>query len=154
MWKRHAIDESRLILPANFRLVGAMNPCPCGFSGDLEAAIRVRGRARQIARFAVSAGDVYSFLPARWNGRATLSRGGRVGPILVREYRTRWKAIAEVEEAEQREATVESRWRQLNAFYQLAVTLGLDLRALSEDERPSGRTRWGLPRMRTSMDAG
>jgi hypothetical protein len=55
-------------------------------------------------------------------------------PILVREYRARWQAIAEVEEAEQQEATVQSRWRQLNAIYQLAVTLGLDLRALSQDE--------------------
>jgi len=55
-------------------------------------------------------------------------------PILVREYRARWQAVSEVEEAEQHQTTVEDRWRRLNAILQLAVTLGLDLRAQNEDE--------------------
>ena len=59
---------------------------------------------------------------------------GRVDPILIREYRARWQAVSEVEEAEQQQATVEDRWRRLNAILQMALTLGLDLRAQSEDE--------------------
>jgi hypothetical protein len=55
-------------------------------------------------------------------------------PILVREYRARWQAIAEVEAAEQQRASVEDRWARLNAILQMAVALGLDLRAQSEDE--------------------
>jgi hypothetical protein len=55
-------------------------------------------------------------------------------PVLVREYRARWQAVSEVEEAEQQRATVEDRWRRLNAILQMAITLGLDLRAQSEDE--------------------
>lgn len=55
-------------------------------------------------------------------------------PALVREYRARYQAVAEIEEAEQQQATVEDRWRRLNAILQMAITLGLDLRAQSEDE--------------------
>jgi hypothetical protein len=53
---------------------------------------------------------------------------------LAREYRDRWQAVLEVEEAEQKRATVEDRWRKLNAVRQMAVTLGLDLRSQDEDE--------------------
>lgn len=55
-------------------------------------------------------------------------------PILVREYRARWLAVSKVEEVERRQATVEDRWRRLNAVLQMAITLGLDLRAQTEDE--------------------
>lgn len=55
-------------------------------------------------------------------------------PILVREYRARWQAVSKVEEAEQQQAAVEDRWRRLNAILQMAMTLGLDFRAQSEDE--------------------
>jgi hypothetical protein len=55
-------------------------------------------------------------------------------PILVREYRARWQAVSEVEAFERQQATVESRWRKLNAILQVAVTLGLDLRSHDEDE--------------------
>jgi hypothetical protein len=55
-------------------------------------------------------------------------------PALVREYRARYQAVSEIEEAEQQQATVEDRWRRLNAILQMAITLGLDLRAQSEDE--------------------
>lgn len=36
-------------------------------------------------------------------------------PILVREDCARWQAVAEVEQAEQQQATLEDRWRKLNA---------------------------------------
>jgi len=55
-------------------------------------------------------------------------------PILVQEYRTRWQAVSEVEEAEQQQATVEERWLKLNAILRLAIALGFDLRAQCEDE--------------------
>jgi hypothetical protein len=55
-------------------------------------------------------------------------------PVLVREYRARWQAVSEVEEAEQQRATVEDRWRRLNAILKMAINLGLDLRAQNEDE--------------------
>jgi hypothetical protein len=49
-----------------------------------------------------------------------------VDPILVREYRSRWQAVAQV--------AIEIRWRKLNAILQIAVTLGLDLHTQNEDE--------------------
>jgi hypothetical protein len=55
-------------------------------------------------------------------------------PILAREYRDRWQAVLEVEEAERQRATVEDRWRKLNAILQMAVSLGIDLHAQDEDE--------------------
>jgi hypothetical protein len=54
--------------------------------------------------------------------------------LLVREYRARWQTVAEVEDSEQREATVASRWQQLNAILQMALALGLDLGAQNDDE--------------------
>ena len=54
--------------------------------------------------------------------------------LLVREYRARWQTVAEVEDAEQRQATMASRWGKLNAILQMALALGLDLRAEDEDE--------------------
>ena len=55
-------------------------------------------------------------------------------PVLIREYRARWQAVSEVEEAEQQQATVEDRWRRLNAILKMAINLGLDLHAQNEDE--------------------
>lgn len=44
---------------------------------------------------------------------------------LVKEYRDRWEAVAAIELEEQRSASVDQRWRQLNAILQLARGLGL-----------------------------
>lgn len=55
-------------------------------------------------------------------------------PNVVREYRARWQAVAEVEAAEQRAAAVEERWAGLNAILRMAIAMGLDLRARDEDE--------------------
>ena len=55
-------------------------------------------------------------------------------PVLAREYRARWQAVAEVEEAELQQATIEERWQRLNAILRLAVALGLDFGAEREDE--------------------
>jgi hypothetical protein len=55
-------------------------------------------------------------------------------PILIREYRARWQAVAEVEQAEEQRATVEDRWRRLNAILRLAGALRLDRREQDQDE--------------------
>ena len=39
--------EGRLRFPARFALVGAANPCPCGFRGDSATAVHLRARARR-----------------------------------------------------------------------------------------------------------
>lgn len=41
--------NSQLTFPANFQLVAAMNPCPCGYDGD--ASNRCRCRPEQIKRY-------------------------------------------------------------------------------------------------------
>jgi hypothetical protein len=44
---------------------------------------------------------------------------------LVQVYQARWKAIEEIQMEERRSASLELRWRQLNAAYGLAKGLGL-----------------------------
>lgn len=46
-------------------------------------------------------------------------------PELAKQSRDRWRAVAAVEAEEQRAASIELRWKQLNAIWQLAVALGL-----------------------------
>jgi hypothetical protein len=58
----------------------------------------------------------------------------RMDPVLVREYRARWQAVSEIEAAEQQRTVVADRWARLNAILQMAIALGLDLRARNEDE--------------------
>jgi len=43
----------------------------------------------------------------------------------VRFYKKRWKAVEEIERQELRSASMEDRWRQLNAIWRLAKGLGL-----------------------------
>ena len=40
-------------------------------------------------------------------------------------YRTRWKAVAAIERQELQNATLESRWQQLNAVIGMAIGLGI-----------------------------
>jgi len=44
---------------------------------------------------------------------------------LVREFRDRWKAVAAVEAEEQKTASIELRWQQLNSILRMAIGLGL-----------------------------
>ena len=46
----------------------------------------------------------------------------------AQEYRARWEAVKAVEIAEQRASTIERRWQQLNAIWELALALGLPRR--------------------------
>lgn len=41
----------------------------------------------------------------------------------VRQFRERWQAVAAVERAERQAASMEQRWRQLNAIVRLAMGL-------------------------------
>ena len=52
----------------------------------------------------------------------------------LRAYRERWLAVEEIERQEQRNASLELRWRQLNAAYGMAKELGL----LRSDPSESG----------------
>ena len=40
-------------------------------------------------------------------------------------YRDRWRAVEEVERQEQREASIELKWKQLNSILRLAIGLGI-----------------------------
>jgi hypothetical protein len=55
-------------------------------------------------------------------------------PQQAREYRDRWQEVAAIEAAEQRAASIELRWRQLNAILQMAMDLGLPLDRRQEGE--------------------
>ncbi|HEX9974692.1 MAG TPA: hypothetical protein VGD14_21690 [bacterium] len=44
---------------------------------------------------------------------------------LMREFRDRWKAVEAVEAEEQKSASVELRWQQLNSILRMAIGLGL-----------------------------
>jgi hypothetical protein len=48
-------------------------------------------------------------------------------------YRARWQAVAEIELREQRAASFESRWQQLNAIVGLAISIGI-MKADSSEE--------------------
>ena len=61
----------------------------------------------------------------------------------LREYRSRWDAVVAVEREEQRQASVETRWRQLNRLLAMAAALGLDVR-VGQREVDTVRRRWNL----------
>ncbi len=58
----------------------------------------------------------------------------------VRRYRDRWQAVAEIEAAEQRAATLAERWQLLNHLLSMALALGLDLSG--RDDEDGVRRRW------------
>jgi hypothetical protein len=59
---------------------------------------------------------------------------------LVKCFRERWQAVAAVELEEQRAASIELRWQQLNALLQIAI--GLDLPLDEPDDEDDVRRRW------------
>jgi hypothetical protein len=59
----------------------------------------------------------------------------------LREYRNRWKAVAVIEKEEQRQASLEFRWRQLNRLLAMATALGLKMN-LSQGQVNIVRRRW------------
>jgi hypothetical protein len=49
----------------------------------------------------------------------------KITPEQAMLFRKRWKAVAQVEKEEARQATLEDRWQQLNAIYRIAMGLKL-----------------------------
>ena len=65
----------------------------------------------------------------------------------VEKYLAGWQAVNKVERQEARTATVQQRWRRLNAVYGLSVELGLDVRLGDQGEELVWQ-RWQLLRER------
>jgi hypothetical protein len=40
-------------------------------------------------------------------------------------YKERWRAVAEIEQEEQRTISIETKWRQLNSIISLAIRMGI-----------------------------
>ncbi|MEW6405186.1 MAG: hypothetical protein AB1649_25615 [Chloroflexota bacterium] len=59
----------------------------------------------------------------------------------ARAYRERWREVAEIERREAQSATVQDRWRQLNAVFGMAQSLGL-LEKLAADQEETIWQRW------------
>ena len=55
-------------------------------------------------------------------------------------FRNRWDAVAQVEEEEAQQSTLEDRWRQLNAIFRMGITL--DLLKSSNDSKLEIYSRW------------
>ncbi|MDW8186377.1 MAG: hypothetical protein RMM07_14115 [Anaerolineae bacterium] len=60
---------------------------------------------------------------------------------LVLAYRKRWEAVVAVEAAEQRSASISTRWRQLNALFSLGRQLCLDSQP-ADPQLAAVRRRW------------
>ena len=63
-----------------------------------------------------------------------------VDKIQAKFFRDRWQAVAQIEQDEDRDASVEQRWQQLNAIIRLAQ--GLNLPVLPDDNEMLVYQRW------------
>lgn len=62
------------------------------------------------------------------------------GPI--KEYIENWRAVNAREAEERRQASIELRWKQLNAIVGMALALGLPLGGQDEEGIKEVRRRW------------
>jgi hypothetical protein len=61
--------------------------------------------------------------------------------LMLQEYRSRWQVVAAVEKVEQQSASLDQRWRQLNAILHLASRL--ELQSVADDDQVDAvRQRW------------
>lgn len=62
----------------------------------------------------------------------------------MKAYRSRWEAVAQIEEQERRQATIGQRLQQLNRLFQLAVALRIYEKAVEHNRVGAeiARTRW------------
>ncbi len=71
----------------------------------------------------------------------------------ARAYVDRWKAVAEIERRELQAATIQEKWRQLNAIKQLADRLGITRG--NDDGKMEVYLRWAkLKRLYEAGSAG
>jgi hypothetical protein len=59
----------------------------------------------------------------------------------AREFRERWQAVAAAEAEEQRTASLDTRWQQMNAILGLAIALRLPI-AEADRQEETVRQRW------------
>jgi len=77
---------------------------------------------------------------------------GQMTAPMVREWQARWELVAEAERGERSSATIDDRWRRLNALYNFAAALGFTNRDDSADEMEVYqqwailKTRWAASR--------
>jgi len=57
----------------------------------------------------------------------------------TQQFRNRWQAVEEIQQREVRFATLELRWRQLNAAYSLSMSLKL---VSDQPDETRGYERW------------
>ena len=53
---------------------------------------------------------------------------------LIRQFQSRWQAVADVEVSEQRAASITLRWQQMNSILQLAWGLKIPTKSNREEE--------------------
>ena len=63
----------------------------------------------------------------------------------AQQFRHRWQAVKEIQQREARAATLELRWRQLNAAYSLSKSLKL---GSDQPDETRGYERWARLRER------
>ena len=64
----------------------------------------------------------------------------RLDSQLAKQFRDRWQAVAAVQEQKQRAASIDLRWKQSNAIWQLA--LGLGVQSGPDETESLVRERW------------
>lgn len=62
---------------------------------------------------------------------------------MLTAYQDRWKLVAEIEAAEQRQTSMAQRWQKLNALVRMAAGLGI-LRKGNDAQIQIVRQRWAL----------
>jgi hypothetical protein len=62
---------------------------------------------------------------------------------MLTAYQDRWKLVAEIEVAEQRQTSVAQRWQKLNALVRMAAGLGI-LQKDNDAQIQAVRQRWAL----------
>lgn len=65
---------------------------------------------------------------------------------MARQFRDRWEVVRAIEIEEQRNATIEQRWRQMNASCLVAKALGLLRAEGDEEELTAVRERSARPK--------
>ncbi len=71
----------------------------------------------------------------------------------ARAYRERWREVEEIERQEAQAATIQDRWRQLNAVFGLALGLGL-LEKLANDQEELIWRRWAVLKQAGRYESG